>query len=62
MLAFLQEDHSLSEIVTHRIVYRPQDTAMMIDPAEARSISMHLGKLVRMGKVRVLDENRYKAI
>ena len=62
LLTFLREDHSLSEIVTHRIVYRPQDTAMMIDPVEARSISMHLAKLVRMGKVRVLDENRYQAI
>jgi len=62
LLAYLAEPHTLDEIVRHRFVYRPQDRVMFADGVERRSISLHLARLVRDGRVRELEPGIYQAM
>jgi glyoxylase-like metal-dependent hydrolase (beta-lactamase superfamily II) len=52
LLEYLAEPHTLDEIVRHRFVYRPQDPVPFADPVERRSMSQHLERLGRAGRVR----------
>jgi glyoxylase-like metal-dependent hydrolase (beta-lactamase superfamily II) len=62
LLAFLSEPRSLSEIVEHRIVYRPGTTGVLwIDHVEQTSATMHLRRLQRDGGVVELESGRFRA-
>jgi glyoxylase-like metal-dependent hydrolase (beta-lactamase superfamily II) len=61
LLAYLGEPRSLDDIVQHRFVYRPQDQIVFADAVERRSMSLHLVRLVRDGRVRELEPGRYQA-
>jgi len=60
LLEYLREPHSLDEVVAHRFVYRPQDPVPFADPVERRSMSQHLARLERAGRVRQVEPGRYQ--
>ncbi|HTO70736.1 MAG TPA: MBL fold metallo-hydrolase [Myxococcota bacterium] len=51
LLAYLSEPRSLEDVVRHRFVYRPQDPVAFADAVERRSMSLHLWRLERAGRV-----------
>ena len=55
LLAYLAEPHTMDEIVKHRFVYRPQDQVLFADGVERRSMSLHIARLARNGRVRELE-------
>ena len=59
LLAYLAEPRSLDEIAEHRFVYRPQDPVPFADAVERRSMSQHLARLVRGGRVREVEPGHY---
>lgn len=61
LLAYLAEPRSLEEVVAHRFVYRPQDPVPWADACERRSMSQHIDRLVRGGRVREVEAGRYRA-
>ena len=61
LLDYLAEPRTLAEIVSHRFVYRPHDQVAFADGVERRSMSMHLARLARDGRVRELEPGRYRA-
>ncbi|HEU4730413.1 MAG TPA: MBL fold metallo-hydrolase [Kofleriaceae bacterium] len=61
LLAYLAEPHTLDDIVQHRFVYRPNDKVVFADGVERRSMSLHLARLVRDGRVREVEPGRYRA-
>jgi glyoxylase-like metal-dependent hydrolase (beta-lactamase superfamily II) len=62
LLAYLAEPHTLDDIVQHRFIYRPQDQVLFADGVERRSMSLHLARLARDGRVRALEPGRYRAV
>ncbi len=60
LLEWLHEPHSLDEIARHRFVYRPQDPVPFAEPVEARSMSMHLARLERAGRVVRVEPDRWR--
>jgi len=56
LLAFLAEPHTLEEVVAHRFVYRPQDPMPFIDAVERRSMSQHIDRLLRAGRLQARTE------
>jgi glyoxylase-like metal-dependent hydrolase (beta-lactamase superfamily II) len=61
LLAYLAEPHTLDDIVRHRFIYRPQDPVLFADGVEHRSMSMHLARLLRDGRVREPEPGVYRA-
>jgi len=59
--AFLAEPRTLADVVTHRFVYRPSDPVPFAAPVERRSMSQHLARLVRQGRVREIEPGRFQA-
>ena len=51
LLTYLAEPRSIDEIVAHRFVYRPGQTGTFIDSVEKISMSQHLDRLMRQGRV-----------
>jgi glyoxylase-like metal-dependent hydrolase (beta-lactamase superfamily II) len=62
LLEFLAEPHTLDDVVRHRFVYRPQDQVAFADGVERRSMSQHLTRLVRDGRVREVEPGRYRGV
>jgi len=60
LLAYLAEPHSLAEIAEHRFVYRPQDPVPFAEAVERRSMSQHIARLVRTGRVREVEPGRFQ--
>ena len=60
LLDYLAEPHTLDEIVSHRFIYRPQDQVLFADGVERRSMSLHLARLLRDGRVLELEPGRYR--
>jgi glyoxylase-like metal-dependent hydrolase (beta-lactamase superfamily II) len=60
LLAYLAEPRSLEEIAAHRFVYRPRDPVPFAEPVERRSMSQHLSRLLRDGRVREADPGRFR--
>lgn len=56
---FLTFPRTLDEIVAHRFVYRPGDAVPFADAVERRSMTQHLDRLVREGRVRRLEPDRF---
>jgi glyoxylase-like metal-dependent hydrolase (beta-lactamase superfamily II) len=62
LLAFLAEaPRSLDEVASHRFVYRPKDPVPFAAPVERRSMSQHIARLVRQGRVREVEPGRFQA-
>ena len=61
LLAYLAAPHTIDDIVAHRFVYRPQDQVAFADGVERRSMSLHLARLARDGRVRELEPGLYQA-
>ncbi|MCP5028940.1 MAG: MBL fold metallo-hydrolase [Actinomycetia bacterium] len=61
LLGYLAHPHSVNEIVDHRFVYRPHVEGDHIESAERRSMTQHLVRLEREGKVREVDPGLYRA-
>jgi glyoxylase-like metal-dependent hydrolase (beta-lactamase superfamily II) len=59
LLAYLGEPRSADEITEHRFVYRPQDPVPFASAVERRSMSQHLARLVRNGRVREVEPGHY---
>jgi glyoxylase-like metal-dependent hydrolase (beta-lactamase superfamily II) len=60
LLDFLGEPHSIEEIASHRFVYRPQDPVPFAEAVERRSMSQHVARLLRAGRVRELEPGRFQ--
>ena len=60
LLAYLAEPHSIAEIAEHRFVYRPQDPVPFAEPVERRSMSQHVSRLLRAGRVREVEPGRFQ--
>lgn len=61
LLEYISSPRSIDEIVAHRFVYRPGIEGQMYDQIERRSMSMHLDRLLKSGRV-VLKNNQYCAV
>jgi glyoxylase-like metal-dependent hydrolase (beta-lactamase superfamily II) len=62
LLAFLAEaPRSLDEVAEHRFVYRKSDPVAFAAPVERRSMSQHIARLVRQGRVREVAPGRFRA-
>ena len=62
LLVYLAEPRTLEEIVAHRFVYRPQDAVPFADGVERRSMSQHLDRLLRQGRVERRAGGRFAAV
>ena len=62
LLEYLAEPHTLDEIAAHRFVFRPKDAVANADDVERRSMSLHLERLERDGRVGSLDGGRFQAV
>lgn len=60
LLTYLAEPHSIAEIAEHRFVYRPQDPVPFAEPVERRSMSQHVSRLLRAGRVREVEPGRFQ--
>jgi len=61
LLAYLADPHTLEEVVAHRFVYRAKDPMAFIDAVERRSMSQHIERLLRDGRVKDAGSGRYVA-
>ena len=61
LLEFLSEPRDMAEIVGHRFVYRPGDETLFLESVEQRSMSLHIERLQRAGRVREVEPGRYLA-
>jgi len=61
LLAFLSEPRTLAEVGEHRFVYRRTDPVPFAGPVERRSMSQHIARLVRQGRVREIEPGRFRA-
>jgi len=62
LLAYLAEaPRTLDEVAAHRFVYRPSDPVPFAAPVERRSMSQHIARLVRQGRVREVEPGRFRA-
>jgi glyoxylase-like metal-dependent hydrolase (beta-lactamase superfamily II) len=59
LIEYLAEPHTLNEIAAHRFVYRPQDPIPFAEAVERRSMSQHVERLLRAGRLREVDSGRY---
>jgi glyoxylase-like metal-dependent hydrolase (beta-lactamase superfamily II) len=60
LLAFLSEPRTLAEVAEHRFVYRRTDPVPFAGPVERRSMSQHIARLVRQGRVREVEPGRFQ--
>jgi glyoxylase-like metal-dependent hydrolase (beta-lactamase superfamily II) len=60
LLEYLQEPHSLDEVVAHRFVYRPADPVPYADAVERRSMSQHIERLLAGGRLQEGPAGRYQ--
>jgi len=60
IVAFLEEPHSIDEMVAHRFVYRPDAQVPYLDAVEQRMITQHLSRLVAQGRVAEVEPGRYR--
>jgi glyoxylase-like metal-dependent hydrolase (beta-lactamase superfamily II) len=61
LLVFLAEPRTLEQVAEHRFVYRRTDPVPFAGPVERRSMSQHIARLVRRGRVREVEPGRFQA-
>lgn len=59
LLEFLVEPHTLDEIARHRFVFRPKDPVAFAEAVEARSMGMHVERLLAAGELREPEPGVY---
>jgi len=59
LLEFLTEPHTLDEIARHRFVFRPRDPVPNAEAVEARSMGMHVERLLASGALREPESGVY---
>lgn len=59
LLEYLAEPHTLDQIAAHRFIYRPQDPVPFAEAVERRSMSQHVARLLREGRLREVDHGTY---
>ena len=57
LLTYLAEPRTMQEIVAHRFIYRPGTGGSMVEQIEARSMTMHLTRLIAAGQVKQNGEH-----
>ncbi|HXQ22918.1 MAG TPA: MBL fold metallo-hydrolase [Candidatus Acidoferrales bacterium] len=62
LVEFLAEPRTLDDIVAHRFVYRPQDDVPFAAAVERRSMSQHVERLLRAGRVREVEPGSYHVL
>jgi len=62
LLEYLQEPHSLEEIVEHRFVFRPGDAGVFVENVERRSMQRHLTQLLGTGRIAEMKDGLYQAV
>jgi len=60
LLEYLAEPHSIAEVAEHRFVYRPGDPVAFAEAVERRSMSQHVSRLLRAGRVREVEPGRFQ--
>ena len=62
LMEFLAEaPRTLDDIAEHRFVYRPGDAVSFADPVERRSMTLHIDRAIRQGRVREVEPGRFSA-
>jgi len=61
MLEFLQEPHTLQEMVAHRFVYRPHVELEIADRVEARTAELHVERMLDRGEIEELGDGLLRA-
>jgi len=61
LLAFLNEPHTIQEMVAHRFLYPAHATAIFIDAVERRTIEQHLERFLESGQIVREDAGHYRA-
>lgn len=59
LLEYLAEPRTIDDVAAHRFVYRPHDPVSFAEPVERRSMSQHVERLVRAGRVVEIDPGRF---
>lgn len=61
LLAYLAEPHTLDEVSEHRFIYRPTDPVDFAEPVERRSMSQHIERLMRQGRIEEIRPGVYRS-
>ena len=61
LLAYLSEPRTVEEMISHRIVYRPNVEMLFVTHVERVSINHHLRRMCRVGSVVELESGTYRA-
>jgi glyoxylase-like metal-dependent hydrolase (beta-lactamase superfamily II) len=61
LVQYLAEPRTLDEIAKHRFVFRPGDEVQFAEAVERRSMQQHLDRLLRAGRVRRVETDRWMA-
>ncbi len=59
LVEFLAEPHTLDDIARHRFVFRPKDAVPNAEAVEARSMGMHVERLLARGELREPEPGVY---
>lgn len=62
MLEFLQEPHTLDEMVAHRFVYRPHVVLEIADRVEGRTAELHTQRMRERGEIEDLGDGLMRAV
>jgi glyoxylase-like metal-dependent hydrolase (beta-lactamase superfamily II) len=62
LLEFLEQPHTIDDIVAHRFVYRPGPTAPFIDSVERRSMGMHIKRLLAQDRLEEPEPGLYHTV
>jgi len=62
MVGFLQEPHSLADMVDHRFLYRPHVDLPWVTSAEERTSQQHLERLLGQGRIARTADDRFVAV
>jgi glyoxylase-like metal-dependent hydrolase (beta-lactamase superfamily II) len=62
LMAYLGEaPRTIDEVAEHRFVYRPGDAIAFAEPVERRSMTLHIERAIRQGRVREVEPGRFSA-
>jgi len=60
MLEFLEEPHSIDEMIEHRFIYRPHVEMAIVQDVERRSAELHVARMVERGEAVEIEPGRYR--
>jgi hypothetical protein len=62
MLTFLAEPRTVQELADHRFLYRPHVEGPYVDPAERRTASLHLERMLARAEAVEVEPGRFQRI